>query len=148
MSALSPFRWFLGRIRHYWSGNGNPFILLAVWWALLNIAAFGSGSVVLAFFSSVDSDIRSADIPFYLPVFFCSISGIFSLLGLIIAFVYPVIFAVSSWRCAANTAYKWLTPLLRILFVLLLWNQLHLSLIYFVGSMSMWMGCGMALGPG
>lgn len=123
--AYHPLEWFIGQIKHYMSGKGNPIILMLGWWLLLNVVSF---SVGLAWSFPLNH-------PGQLVIFVKIISFIMGILGLIIAFIYPFILVVSLWKCAFNVPQRWMGYMNRLLMIPILMIQIYLALLYALGAL-------------
>lgn len=126
LSASNPVAWFLGRIRHYMSGKGNPLTLIVGWWALLNAVSFYLGMIWAAHF----------DHPENFNILERIISFSMGTLGFIIAFVYPFILIVSVWTCAFNLSPRWAGYVIRLLIIPIMVAQMILCIYYFIGAIA------------
>jgi hypothetical protein len=123
----------INTIDFYLSGKGSPRRLLFIWWFILNVISFSIGFAILyshqEYFEGYgfDSKLVFAD---YLMI---TLGFINLVLGLIIAFIYPIILIACMWKSRNNTKNKiWYFFVCAIIIVPL---QICLSFIYFFGSM-------------
>jgi hypothetical protein len=120
----------------YFKGNGNPLSLILIWYVCLNIVAFAVGAWVMISYTDPFVGLTpTAFKPSAMPTFFvCLIVGV---LGLIITFIYPVLFTYALWQCANNVKRKSLAILSRCLILVFWLGHRFLGMFYYTGSMFM-----------
>ncbi len=139
MSILSDISWkynqmrllkkFIDTIRYYCQGKGNPWRLILVWYFLLNALSLiiGFAGFFLTLVLGKSQHISGELIAFLL-------NFVFGILGLIITFIYPLIFIYAIWRCAFNTERQTLGYLIRFLIIPFIYAHFILGRIYLFNS--------------
>ena len=123
---------FMENIIYYCNGKGNPWRLIIVWFFLLNVC-----SLLIGFFFLWLSTLLIETvwiIPKLIGILLSYFTGI---LGMIITFVYPLIFIYALWRSAPNVKWepeKYIARLMIIPFIVI---HYFLGYAYFFVSLIM-----------
>lgn len=120
----------------YFKGKRSPLSLILIWYVCLNILAFALGAwIIISYADPFVGLTPTAFHPSAISTFFiCLVVGV---LGLIITFIYPILFTYALWQCAKNVKRKSWALLSRCL-ILLFW-VVHgfLGMFYYTGSLLM-----------
>jgi len=126
---------FIQTIIFYCQGRGSPWRLILIWYFLLNIVSLVLGFSFF-FLSEFLGDIQWIIVQLISAIIMITVG----ILGVIITFIYPLIFIYALWKCAFNVKWEPLGFFIGFLSLPFLFAHFCLGYVYLFASYIMFYG--------